>query len=197
MLGHPGLLQHQAPQAARASPSAHPCRRLGKAVVNLSTDCAGGEGGSSWEIQPTDMPTGRVSIACIPGLCSGSTDPAAALPEPPWALPVVPCGAPFPTSKTWSWEGQRGNSSVFQAQTVPGAGSGLAAFTTLGNTGPESQLFQFLCLCYGGPAWERPPRYFHPIPVLQWHRDCSHSQHTGPCWISSSRGNLAKVIKRN
>lgn len=83
VLGLLGLLQHQAPQAARASPSAHPCRRLGEAVVNLSINCAGREGGSSREIQPIDMPTGRVSIACTPGLCSGSTDPAAALPEPP------------------------------------------------------------------------------------------------------------------
>lgn len=59
------------------------------------------------------------------------------------AFPGVPCGPQLSTSKLWSWKGQKGNFSKFQAQSVPEAGSGQAAFTSLGNTGQALQLFQF------------------------------------------------------
>jgi len=59
-------------------------------------------------------------------------------------LPLgLPCGAQLSTSKLPSRKGQRGNFSKFQAQPAPGAGSGLAAFTSLGNTGQALQMFQF------------------------------------------------------
>lgn len=58
-------------------------------------------------------------------------------------LPGVPCGGLLSTSQLRSRKGQRGNFSKFQAHLVPRAGSGLAAFTSLGNTGQALQLFPF------------------------------------------------------
>lgn len=137
---------------------------------------------------------GCVSITSIPGLFSRSTRHTVTLMETCWLWD--PVGQLFPvclwallsTSKLRSWKGQGGNFSKFQAQTVPGAGSGLAAFTSLGNTRQTLQLFQFPSYVQAQGSL---PHGSHgsPSPSMGTGTGATASPWgLGPHWISSSEG---------
>lgn len=77
----------------------------------------------------------------IPGLCSGGTSHAAVLPETPSYQGAVQCSAPHLQAK--ELERAKGEFQQAQTQPAPVAGSGLAAFTSLGNARLHHSCFDF------------------------------------------------------